>query len=128
MLLIKIRIGEKFLVWTDIDPPLDGILDSVSLYWFTESFPRAIYPYRRSYGSNAVSLHADPKLKIESPKSVGYSNFPWELAPIPKSWVEQTGNLVWYREHTEGGHFAAMEKPKLLAQDVEDFIKQVWKE
>jgi len=39
-------IGEKFLEWTDEDPELDEILDSVSLYWLTETYARCIYPYR----------------------------------------------------------------------------------
>jgi microsomal epoxide hydrolase len=39
-------IGEKFLEWSDQDPPLDTILESVTLYWLTETLPRAIYPYR----------------------------------------------------------------------------------
>ena len=38
----------------------------------------------------------------------------------------QTGNLVWYREHSEGGHFAAWEKPKLFVKDMEDFVKDAW--
>lgn len=45
---------------------------------------------------------------------------------MPKSWVAKTGNLVWYREHKEGGHFAAMEKPEVFLQDIEDFVKDVW--
>lgn len=40
------RIGEKFLEWTDTDPALDDILESVTLYWLTDTFPRCIYPYR----------------------------------------------------------------------------------
>lgn len=40
------RIGEKFLEWTDETPSLHEILASVSLYWLTDTFPRAIYPYR----------------------------------------------------------------------------------
>ena len=39
-------IGEKFLEWSDQDPPLDQILESVSLYWLTDGFPRGLYPYR----------------------------------------------------------------------------------
>ncbi|KAK5167667.1 uncharacterized protein LTR77_007366 [Saxophila tyrrhenica] len=39
-------IGEKFLEWSDEDPPMEAILDSVSLYWLTDTFPRCIYPYR----------------------------------------------------------------------------------
>ena len=42
-------IGEKFLHWTDEDPPLEAILDSVTLYWFTQSLPRCIYPYRQYF-------------------------------------------------------------------------------
>ena len=99
----------------------------MTLYWFTESFPRAIFPYREFFAANPTPYHGDPKLKIEKPKALGYSYFPFELAPIPKSWAEQTGNLAWYREHTEGGHFAALEKPKVFAQDIEDFVKEVWK-
>jgi hypothetical protein len=39
-------IGEKFLAWSDEDPALDKILESVTLYWLTETFPTSIYPYR----------------------------------------------------------------------------------
>jgi hypothetical protein len=44
-----------------------------------------------------------------------------------KAWVSTTGNLVWYRQHTQGGHFAALERPKDLFKDIEDFVEQIWK-
>jgi len=127
------RIGEKFLEWTDEDPSLDTILESVTLYWLTQSFPRAIYPYAQFHGRPASghpkdnpqvpSPHADPKYYIKKP--FGYSWFPYELAPIPISWVKTTGDLKWTRSHDQGGHFAAMEKPELLLGDVEDFVKTI---
>lgn len=40
------RIGEKLLEWTDVDPPVEKILQLVTLWWLTETFPRSIYPYR----------------------------------------------------------------------------------
>ena len=43
-----------------------------------------------------------------------------------QDWVAKTGNLVFYRGHEEGGHYAAMEQPKQFVQDIEDFIAQVW--
>lgn len=118
------RIGEKFQLWTDEDPPLDDMLDSVMLYWFTGSFPRAIYPYRQFFGPNPTFFHNDPKYFMKKP--FGYSWHPEELAPIPVDWVAKTGNLVWHRRHTEGGHFAAWEKPKMFVEDMEDFTKEVW--
>jgi hypothetical protein len=41
------RIGEKFLDWTDSDLPMDTILEAITLYWVTETFPTSIYPYRQ---------------------------------------------------------------------------------
>lgn len=49
------RIGEKFLEWTDTDPALDDVLESVTLYWLTDTFPRCIYPYRAV--SHTASKH-----------------------------------------------------------------------
>lgn len=102
-------IGEKFQQWTDETPPIDEILDGATLYWFTESFPRAIYPYRQFFGPEPTFFHNDPAYYIKKP--LGYSWHPEELAPVPKKWVEGTGNLVWYRGHKEGGHFAGKSYP-----------------
>lgn len=119
------RIGEKFQQWTDQDPSTDGILDSVTLYWLTESFARCIYPYRQFFSSTPTFFHSSPELKITKP--LGYSYFPFELGPVPLSWVQANDNVVWYRIHEEGGHFAAMEKPKLFLRDMEDFVAEAWK-
>lgn len=39
-------MSEKFLAWTDSDPSLSTILESVTLYWFTQSFESSIFTYR----------------------------------------------------------------------------------
>jgi microsomal epoxide hydrolase len=57
---------------------------------------------------------------------MGYSWFPKELAPIPRSWANTTGNLVFYREHDKGGHFAALEQGEVLLRDVADFLEEFW--
>lgn len=59
-------------------------------------------------------------------KPFGYSFFPKELAPVPKSWAATTGNLVSYGQHKSGGHFAAMEQPEALLGDVEEWVKVAW--
>ncbi|TFB01656.1 Putative epoxide hydrolase [Trichoderma ghanense] len=117
-------IGEKFLAWTDEDPPLDEILASVTLYWLTETIPRSIYPYRQLFTPGVVGAHENPQWHIN--KHFGYSFFPKELAPIPRAWAETTGTIEFYRQHESGGHFAAMEKPEVLLADVEEFLRQVW--
>ena len=59
-------------------------------------------------------------------KPFGFSWFPKELIPTPRSWAAKTGNLVFFRVNEHGGHFAAMETPDVLLADLEAFIDQVW--
>ncbi|KAL7620210.1 hypothetical protein AAE478_009203 [Parahypoxylon ruwenzoriense] len=132
---IDTGIGEKILEWTDEDPPLEKILESVTLYWMTDTIPRCFY-------HNRGMANADEKPKIARmsvvanltllklpyvEKPSGYSLFAHEIVPIPKSWAAMTCNLVSFNQHEHGGHFAAMEKPNELLVDVEEYIKKAWK-
>jgi hypothetical protein len=40
-----------------------------------------------------------------------------------RSLVEPTGNIVHWSEFDRGGHFAAMETPGLLVEDVRAFVR-----
>lgn len=111
------RVGEKLLEWTDVDPPVEKILQIVSLWWFTETFPRSIYPYRevpphtpppRASGAHAntvrVQLFSPNGGVVRSPPTIkpfGYSIFPKEVVPTPKKWVanEVGDKLVWFGRH-----------------------------
>ncbi|KAF2025722.1 alpha/beta-hydrolase [Setomelanomma holmii] len=110
-------IGEKFLAWSDpkTTPSLNTIVADVTLYWLTGCYPTSIYTYREL----KELLYVD--------KPVGYSYFPFELAPVPVAWAEKTGRIVFKKEHEEGGHFAALERPEALWEDVEAFVKVAWK-
>ena len=110
-------IGEKFLAWSDpsTTPSLKSILADVTLYWLTGCYPTSIYTYREA----KQLLHVD--------KPIGYSYFPYEIAPIPRAWAERTGQLVFFKAHEHGGHFAALERPEILWADVEEFVKVAWK-
>lgn len=80
-----IRVGEKFLDWPDEPLPLNDILESVSLYWLTESFPRCIYHYRevcrslflgvapslRSFLCSNTARSKSPCLNFSSPRTLG---------------------------------------------------------
>lgn len=117
-------IGEKFLDWPDGPLPLYTILESVSLYWFTETFPRSIYHYREAFPPLKIMHTLNPRWYIRKP--FGFSYFPMELLPAPRAWVEATGNLVFFQQHEKGGHFAAVERPQELLDDVLAFTEQVW--
>lgn len=114
-------IGEKFLEWTDETPSLDHILTNISLYWFTQGFPRSIYPYRQLFISASDALST-----VQKP--LGVSWFPHEIFPAIESAIRKDNNLVFYRKHEKGGHFAALERPEELWGDVEEYVKVVWKD
>lgn len=114
-------VGEKFQGWTDQELVLENILDSVMLYWFTNTISRCLYTYRDTF---SCPYHGIPEYFIHKP--LGFSFFPYEILPAPRSWVATTGNLVWSRVHEQGGHFAAMEEPDAFLRDLEDFIAVAW--
>lgn len=123
-------IGEKYLEWADPVHaiPLSTILTEVSLFWFTECAGTSLYTYREDYKWGVKQkgwMHNADWLHIEKP--FGYSYFPQELAGIPKAWAEKTGNMVWFKEHNEGGHYPALETPALILKDLEEFVGSVWK-
>ncbi|KAI0120959.1 Alpha/Beta hydrolase protein [Xylariales sp. AK1849] len=117
-------IGEKFLDWTDEDPPMETILEAVTLYWLTECFPTSLYPYRQLFTPGSIGAHENPIWHINKP--LGFSWFPKEIAPVPRAWAATTGDLVFWRQHEKGGHFAAVENPEVLLDDFEQFVAQVW--
>ncbi|EED23533.1 epoxide hydrolase, putative [Talaromyces stipitatus ATCC 10500] len=125
---LLIWIGERFRDWPDKrNPvPLRTILQEVTLYWLTDTFPRSIYTYRETYPPPPVPPAQQPDQYIHKP--FGFSYFPQEVIPAPRSWVERTGNLVFWKEHTKGGHFAALECPQELADDIVEFVEQVWQQ
>jgi hypothetical protein len=41
--------------------------------------------------------------------------------------LEKNCNLVFYRQHDQGGHFAALERPAELWADVQEFAGKAWK-
>jgi hypothetical protein len=47
------------------------------------------------------------------------SSFPDEIWATPRSWAEKAyPNLIHYNRLPAGGHFAAWEQPKLLAEEL----------
>lgn len=135
-------IGEKFLDWADPasfpnDPPHDSpessfatdILLGASLYWLTGHITTTFYSYREAFetaskGPPALSPDS-PRGNVAAPKMLGFSWFPIEVISSPVSWVATTGNLVWWKRHEFGGHFAALERPEALWTDVREFLEVV---
>ncbi|OJD32326.1 epoxide hydrolase [Diplodia corticola] len=117
-------IGEKMLAWSDpaTAPSLDEILLNISIYWFTGCYPTSIWFYRNLVDRSRIA--PEVTWKGIKGKPLGFSSFAKEIGPPPKSWVDATRVVSWYREHEQGGHFAALEQPHVLWNDVVHFIDE----
>ena len=91
--------------------PLDDILDTISLYWFTNTAASSA----RVYWENRTATMAGPKLTLP----VAVTVFPRDIPLLPQSWIEDTyADLIHYGEAEHGGHFAALEQPEVLVQEL----------
>ena len=89
----------------------DDMLDTISLYWFTNSAASSA----RIYWENKSLTFAGPKLTLPVAATV----FPRDIPRLPRSWIEDTySNLIHYGEADKGGHFAALEQPEILASEI----------
>jgi pimeloyl-ACP methyl ester carboxylesterase len=62
-----------------------------------------------------------PGQRVDIP--VGVARFAREEPMPPRRWVERCYNVTRWTEFPRGGHFAALEQPELLAQDIREFFR-----
>ncbi|KAL3491602.1 Alpha/Beta hydrolase protein [Aspergillus germanicus] len=104
----------------------EAILATASLYYFTDCImPSALCYYENVRHENFAEFTQAPANRVQVP--FGYSSFHWDVDFSSKRAVEKTGNMVFYREHKNGGHFAALECPSEIVQDLREFASQEWK-
>lgn len=115
-------IYEKFQSKTDnkglaeqaID--VDDILDTISLYWFTNSAASSA----RIYWENRRATMAGPVLHLP----VAVTVFPRDIPLLPRTWIEAAyPDLVHYGEAPRGGHFAALEQPEVLVDELRSGLR-----
>lgn len=126
-------IIDKFWAWSDHGGKLeksftkDELLTNVMIYWVTDTMPSSTRIYFESSHNLPRPKSMTPFESTGKPAPMGYALFPKEINVPPKAWVERTsgGKLDHFTEMPRGGHFAAMEEPKLLADDVRLFFRKL---
>jgi pimeloyl-ACP methyl ester carboxylesterase len=107
-------IAERFAQWTDPATPVsdDRMLTDVSLYWLTAT------------AASSGRLHHDAPRGSGQPCRVplGVAVFAHDITQSVRPLAERLYDIRHWTEFERGGHFAAMEVPELLAQDVRDFF------
>ena len=106
---------------------LDQLLSNIMLYWTTGTITSSMRIYFE-HMSSALSGHDNKLLNgpLAASVPVAIVNYRHELAYIPRTIAKtKYPNIKLWLYHDEGGHFAAMEKPKLYSQDVTNFLLQL---
>jgi pimeloyl-ACP methyl ester carboxylesterase len=115
-------IVEKFWEWTDPAKTLpddavdvDHLLTDVTLYWVTGT------------GASSAQLYYEVRAAGDEPLErndvpTGVAVFPTD--PTIRRIAERQHNVVHWSEFTRGGHFAAMEAPDLLVDDIRTFFRR----
>lgn len=113
-------IYEKLHDWTDGYPWTDDeILTWVSIYYFSTAGPAAslrIYYEATHSGQGGVSR--DRTQEWIGNVKLGMAHSPRELTVVPSTWARTLGPVVFESFKESGGHFAAWENPRGIAQDL----------
>jgi pimeloyl-ACP methyl ester carboxylesterase len=117
-------IVEKFFEWTDsADRPEDAVdrdlmLTNVMLYWLTGTAGSSARLYYERAHSDRPGA---PPHGSGVPTAV--ADFPAEIYVPLRRLAEQRENVVRWTRFEHGGHFAALEQPGPLVEDIRAFFR-----
>ncbi|GAB3929989.1 epoxide hydrolase [Kribbella albertanoniae] len=106
-------IAERFAQWTDPRSQItdEQLLTGISLYWLTAT------------AASSARLHHDaPRRAQTCPVPLGVAVFAHDITQSVRPLAERLYDVRHWSEFERGGHFAAMEVPELLAEDVRRFF------
>lgn len=119
-------IIEKRRTWSDCGGDLarrfsrDDLLTTLSIYWFTQTFGTSARYYYECVHNPWQPSH-DRQPVVEAPTGVGV--FQEEVVLMPRRWAERYYNLQHWTLMKSGGHFAPMEEPRALVEDMRAFFR-----
>lgn len=95
----------------------DELLTNIMIYWVTETIGTSM----RMYKADAIAQWGGSQPLQKSGVPAGVAVFPRE-AQFPREWAERFVNVVHFRKMEEGGHFAALEVPRIFAEELKSFF------
>ena len=123
-------ILEKRRAWSDCNGNVesrfskDDLCTTMTLYWVTQSYgTSARYYYEAAHNQWKPSHNRNPV--VEAP--TGVAVFLKEVFLLPRKWAERYYNLKRWTVMPSGGHFAPMEEPQRLIEDIRAFFRPLRK-
>ena len=119
-------VTEKFQAWGDTGGAIESrfskamLITNLMLYLVNDAVTSAAWLYRGRVEEAAGGGYRD--LRVDAPTAVAL--FPAEFIPYPpRDVVERFYRVTRWTEMAAGGHFAALEEPAALADDVRAFFE-----
>ena len=119
-------ITEKFHTWSDCHGNFesriskDELLTNIMIYWVTGTINSSFYLYHHW---KHRPWRLGPGERIQVPTAV--AAFPMEILRPPKEWTARMFNLRRWTSMPQAGHFAALEEPELLVEDIRTFFRDL---
>lgn len=117
-------IVEKYRTWSDCGGDVesrftkDELLTTITIYWVTQSINSSTRLYFESF-FQAWDLAKDEKIQVP----VAIASFPRENSVPLREWAERSFNIQQWTDMPSGGHFAALEEPDRLVEDIRKFFR-----
>lgn len=117
-------IVEKYRTWSDCGGDVerrftkDELLTTITIYWATETISSSTRMYKENQ-RYTWTMAKDERIEVPT----GVAAFPAEISRPPREWAERSYNLQRWTQMPRGGHFAALEEPELLAEDIRGFFR-----
>jgi pimeloyl-ACP methyl ester carboxylesterase len=118
-------IVEKFRSWSDCEGEIeksytkDELLTNIMIYWVTETISSSSRLYHEDGLQSAAQLSVGQYIEVPA----GVATFPKDLTYPPRELGERFLRIARWSEMPHGGHFAALEVPDLLAEDIQAFVR-----
>jgi pimeloyl-ACP methyl ester carboxylesterase len=124
-------IVDKFYRWSDCNGDVetrftkDELLTNITLYWVTATIGSSFQPYYDFTNSGAMRWLAEAFKQWAGSARVpaAFALFEKDLSAPPRAWADRFFDVRRWTEMPRGGHFAALEEPELLVEDIRAFFR-----
>ncbi|HEX3697229.1 MAG TPA: epoxide hydrolase [Polyangia bacterium] len=122
---------EKFQRWSDCGDRVerrftkDELLTNVTTYWVTETIGSSFLPYYDLLHASVLRWIVERAKEWTHGAKVpaGFALFPKDLSNPPEEWARRFYDVQRWTVMPRGGHFAAMEEPELLVDEIRAFFR-----
>lgn len=106
----------------------DRLLTTLCLYYFTSPsvMTSMLCYYENVRHEDYVAFNSKEGNYIKVP--MGFTSYRWDISPTSERAAATTGNLKWFKERDYGGHFAALETPQDMVDDLRSFCAECYAE